>query len=91
MADQNISIYLAPVRASVPSCSRPSRPSLRWPLKERPALTVAVRVGVKIERPGRENGSAGAELENVMALRTLAARDIAGEEVGLPSSRSHTL
>jgi len=42
-------------------------------------LTAAVRVGVKIERPGRENGSAGAELENVMELGTLAARERASE------------
>src|ERR1700676_388328 len=48
-----------PCRASVPSCSRPSRPSLRWPLKKRPALTAAARDGTWIERPGRENAPRG--------------------------------
>ena len=35
-----------PDRTSVPSCSAVSRPSLRWPLMKRPALTRLARVGV---------------------------------------------
>ena len=35
-----------------------------WPRDGQPALTAAPRDGARIERPGRENGSAGAELEN---------------------------
>ena len=45
-----------PGRLSLPSCSVASRPSLRWPLKERPALTATARVGVGIGRPGRRKG-----------------------------------
>ena len=49
----------SPYRTRVPSCSRPSRPSLRWPLKTRPALTATARDGTRIERPGRENAPQG--------------------------------
>ena len=37
-----------PTRKSVPSCSEPSRPSLRWPPKGRPALTAPARASVSI-------------------------------------------
>src|SRR6476660_5086256 len=46
----------APLRSSsrphqaVPPCSKPSRPSLRWPPNRRPALTAPVRDGQRKER-----------------------------------------
>jgi hypothetical protein len=45
-----------------------------WPPDGQPALTAAPRDGARIERPGRENGSAGAELENMRGLEEDVAR-----------------
>jgi len=53
-----------PSRLSVPSCSRPYKTKPSAALNRGPVLTVAARDGARIQRPGREDGSAGAELEN---------------------------
>ena len=58
---------VAPSRRIMPSCSRPSR-TLRAAdavaPKMGPSLTAAARDGSRNERPGRKNGSAGAEQKN---------------------------
>src|SRR5262245_35612338 len=52
-----------PTHLSVPTCSEPSRPSLRGPPK-RPALTAHARVGdLSIAWSGRGNGAFGSNKE----------------------------
>ena len=52
-------VPVSPERAIVLAAVQPSAA-----LNRGPVLTVAARDGARIQRPGREDGSAGAELEN---------------------------
>ena len=60
----------APLRSSsrphqaLPSCSKPSRPSLRWPPNRRPALTAPVRDGQRKERVGAKKRAVRSKQRN---------------------------